>query len=161
MQIIHANTTVRELLTGAGVAFRVNPRLVRGLDYYNLTVFEWISDSLGAQGTLCGGGRYDGLAEEQACTYACSGLTAFSALKKAAPLVKGDTLLIIGALVISTVLWADLANRYVLMVLLVVIWLGIVGFMDDYLKFLKNISNRNIKNPEPFLRVWFTGWTVL
>jgi histidyl-tRNA synthetase len=43
------------------VAYRVNARLVRGLDYYNLTVFEWISDRLGAQGTVCGGGRYDGL----------------------------------------------------------------------------------------------------
>ena len=43
--------------------FTVNPRLVRGLDYYNLTVFEWITDSLGAQGTVCGGGRYDPLVE--------------------------------------------------------------------------------------------------
>ena len=43
---------------------RVNPRLVRGMDYYNLTVFEWITDRLGAQGTICGGGRYDGLFEQ-------------------------------------------------------------------------------------------------
>ncbi|HOW49392.1 MAG TPA: ATP phosphoribosyltransferase regulatory subunit, partial [Rubrivivax sp.] len=43
--------------------YRINPRLVRGLDYYNLTVFEWVTDRLGAQGTLCGGGRYDGLIE--------------------------------------------------------------------------------------------------
>lgn len=49
------------MLTAAGVAYTLNPRLVRGLDYYNLTVFEWISDRLGAQGTVCGGGRYDGL----------------------------------------------------------------------------------------------------
>jgi len=49
------------LLAAADVAYRVNPRLVRGLDYYNLTVFEWVSDRLGAQGTVCGGGRYDGL----------------------------------------------------------------------------------------------------
>ena len=42
----------------------VNPRLVRGMDYYNLTVFEWITDELGAQGTVCGGGRYDGLIEQ-------------------------------------------------------------------------------------------------
>ena len=42
---------------------RINPRLVRGLDYYNLTVFEWVTDRLGAQGTICGGGRYDGLFE--------------------------------------------------------------------------------------------------
>ncbi len=48
-------------LNAAGVGFRVNPRLVRGLDYYNGTVFEWITDRLGAQGTVCAGGRYDGL----------------------------------------------------------------------------------------------------
>ena len=48
-------------LDAAGQAYRVNPRLVRGMDYYNLTVFEWITDRLGAQGTVCGGGRYDGL----------------------------------------------------------------------------------------------------
>jgi histidyl-tRNA synthetase len=47
-----------------GVAYTVNPRLVRGLDYYNLTVFEWITDQLGAQGTVCGGGRYDTLIEQ-------------------------------------------------------------------------------------------------
>ncbi len=52
---------VKSRLTDAGVEFRINPRLVRGLDYYNLTVFEWITDSLGAQGTVCGGGRYDPL----------------------------------------------------------------------------------------------------
>jgi histidyl-tRNA synthetase len=52
---------VKRLLDQAGIAYRINPRLVRGLDYYNLTVFEWISDRLGAQGTVCGGGRYDGL----------------------------------------------------------------------------------------------------
>jgi histidyl-tRNA synthetase len=51
------------LLVAAGIDFTVNPRLVRGLDYYNLTVFEWISDALGAQGTICGGGRYDPLVE--------------------------------------------------------------------------------------------------
>ena len=50
-------------LDDAGIAYTLNPRLVRGLDYYNLTVFEWISDSIGAQGTVCGGGRYDGLIE--------------------------------------------------------------------------------------------------
>ena len=52
---------LKKLLSAAGVEFTLNPRLVRGLDYYNLTVFEWISDALGAQGTVCGGGRYDGL----------------------------------------------------------------------------------------------------
>jgi histidyl-tRNA synthetase len=51
------------LLNSAGIEFTVNPRLVRGLDYYNLTVFEWITDELGSQGTLCGGGRYDPLME--------------------------------------------------------------------------------------------------
>jgi histidyl-tRNA synthetase len=54
---------VKRLLGAAGVEFSINPKLVRGLDYYNLTVFEWISDRLGAQGTVCGGGRYDGLFE--------------------------------------------------------------------------------------------------
>jgi len=54
---------LQTLLATAGVEFTVNPRLVRGLDYYNLTVFEWITDELGAQGTLCGGGRYDPLIE--------------------------------------------------------------------------------------------------
>ncbi len=52
---------VQSLLKDAGIACRINPRLVRGLDYYNLTVFEWVTDSLGAQGTICAGGRYDGL----------------------------------------------------------------------------------------------------
>ena len=52
---------VKTRLAEAGVEFRINPRLVRGLDYYNLTVFEWITDALGAQGTVCGGGRYDPL----------------------------------------------------------------------------------------------------
>ena len=52
---------LKRLLAAAGVSFSINPRLVRGLDYYNLTVFEWVSDALGAQGTVCGGGRYDGL----------------------------------------------------------------------------------------------------
>ncbi len=50
-------------LTDAGVTYRLNPRMVRGLDYYNLTVFEWVTDKLGAQATVCGGGRYDGLVE--------------------------------------------------------------------------------------------------
>jgi len=54
---------VRAALDAVGQPYRINPRLVRGMDYYNLTVFEWISDRLGAQGTLCGGGRYDGLIE--------------------------------------------------------------------------------------------------
>jgi histidyl-tRNA synthetase len=53
-----------ELLSAAGVPFTINPRLVRGLDYYNKTVFEWVTDRLGAQGTICGGGRYDGLVEQ-------------------------------------------------------------------------------------------------
>jgi len=48
-------------LEAVGIAYRINPRLVRGLDYYNRTVFEWITDDLGAQGTVCAGGRYDGL----------------------------------------------------------------------------------------------------
>ncbi len=55
----------RRLLDEFGVPYTVNPRLVRGLDYYCHTVFEWITDSLGAQGTVCAGGRYDGLVEIQ------------------------------------------------------------------------------------------------
>ena len=54
---------IRARLDQAGIAYTINPRLVRGLDYYNLTVFEWVTTSLGAQGTVCGGGRYDGLFE--------------------------------------------------------------------------------------------------
>lgn len=53
-----------QLLEAAGIAYEVNERLVRGLDYYNYTVFEWVTQSLGAQGTVCGGGRYDGLVEQ-------------------------------------------------------------------------------------------------
>jgi histidyl-tRNA synthetase len=55
---------VKALLDTAGIAYPINPRLVRGLDYYNLTVFEWITEQLGSQGTVCGGGRYDGLIEQ-------------------------------------------------------------------------------------------------
>ena len=55
---------VQRVLRDAGLPFTVNPRLVRGLDYYNLTVFEWVTDRLGAQGTVCAGGRYDGLVEQ-------------------------------------------------------------------------------------------------
>lgn len=54
----------KSLLSAAGVAFTVNPRLVRGLDYYNRSVFEWVTSALGAQGTVCAGGRYDGLVEQ-------------------------------------------------------------------------------------------------
>jgi histidyl-tRNA synthetase len=55
---------VQQVLRDAGQPFAINPRLVRGLDYYNLTVFEWVSDRLGAQGTVCAGGRYDGLVQQ-------------------------------------------------------------------------------------------------
>ncbi len=55
---------VQALLKDAGIAYRINHRLVRGLDYYNRTVFEWVTDRLGAQGTVCAGGRYDGLIEQ-------------------------------------------------------------------------------------------------
>ena len=55
---------VKQTLDAAGIAYRVNPRLVRGMDYYNLTVFEWVTERLGSQGTVCGGGRYDGLIEQ-------------------------------------------------------------------------------------------------
>ena len=55
---------VQDILSANGVAYRINPRLVRGMDYYNLTVFEFITDQLGSQGTICGGGRYDYLIEQ-------------------------------------------------------------------------------------------------
>ncbi len=55
---------VKAILDANGVAWRINPRLVRGMDYYNLTVFEFITDRLGSQGTICGGGRYDYLIEQ-------------------------------------------------------------------------------------------------
>ena len=56
--------TLCQLLDDMGIAYEVNPKLVRGLDYYNKTVFEWVTSALGAQGTVCGGGRYDGLVEQ-------------------------------------------------------------------------------------------------
>jgi len=56
--------TLKGLLEAAGVAYTVNPRLVRGLDYYSRTVFEWVTDALGSQGAVCSGGRYDGLVEK-------------------------------------------------------------------------------------------------
>ena len=59
----HFNS-LKDLLSDAGLEFTVNPRLVRGLDYYSLTVFEWITDKLGAQNAICSGGRYDGLVEQ-------------------------------------------------------------------------------------------------
>jgi len=55
---------VQQVLRDTGIPYTINPRMVRGLDYYNLTVFEWVTDRLGAQGTVCGGGRYDGLFEQ-------------------------------------------------------------------------------------------------
>lgn len=67
---------LKSMLDQAGIAYRVNPRLVRGLDYYNATVFEWVTTRLGAQGTVCAGGRYDSLIEQiggkpaPACGYA-------------------------------------------------------------------------------------------
>jgi histidyl-tRNA synthetase len=56
--------TVRAILEANGIGYRINPRLVRGMDYYNLTVFEFVTDRLGSQGTICGGGRYDYLIEQ-------------------------------------------------------------------------------------------------
>jgi histidyl-tRNA synthetase len=61
--ITGAFNALRDLLDDAGIDYAVNPRLVRGLDYYGKTVFEWVTDKLGAQGTICAGGRYDGLVE--------------------------------------------------------------------------------------------------
>jgi len=59
----HFNT-LKVILDGAGIEYNINPRLVRGLDYYCKTVFEWVTDDLGSQGTVCAGGRYDGLVEQ-------------------------------------------------------------------------------------------------
>ena len=61
--LAHLNA-VRAVLDAVGLPYSLNPRLVRGMDYYNLTVYEWITDKLGSQGTVCGGGRYDGLFEQ-------------------------------------------------------------------------------------------------
>ena len=55
---------LRALLDAAGVSYRINPRLVRGMDYYNLSVFEFVTEELGSQGTICAGGRYDGLIQQ-------------------------------------------------------------------------------------------------
>ena len=57
-------TILKNYLDSLDIPYEVNPKLVRGLDYYNQTVFEWISNDLGSQGTICGGGRYDGLVEK-------------------------------------------------------------------------------------------------
>ena len=61
-------TGCRAILDAAGIDYKINPRLVRGLDYYGKTVFEWITNQLGAQGTICAGGRYDGLVELHGAT---------------------------------------------------------------------------------------------
>ena len=60
----HHFNALKNYLESLDISYKVNPKLVRGLDYYNQTVFEWISNNLGAQGTICGGGRYDGLVEK-------------------------------------------------------------------------------------------------
>ena len=59
----HHFNALKKYLESLNISYKVNPKLVRGLDYYNQTVFEWISNDLGSQGTICGGGRYDGLVE--------------------------------------------------------------------------------------------------
>ncbi len=86
---------VQAVLRRAGIPFRIDPRLVRGLDYYNLTVSEWVTDRLGAQGTVCGGGRYDGLIElvggkpAPACGFAM-GVERLIALMREAGVAPGD-----------------------------------------------------------------------
>ena len=81
---------LQSLLKDNGIGYEINPRLVRGLDYYNRTVFEWVTDQLGAQGTVCAGGRYDGLVEQiggksaPACGYAM-GVERLIALMQEAP----------------------------------------------------------------------------
>ncbi len=80
---------LKQYLDDAGIACTINPRLVRGLDYYCKTVFEWVTDQLGAQGTVCAGGRYDGLVEQQggratpACGFAL-GIERLLAMREAA-----------------------------------------------------------------------------
>src|SRR5260370_36470558 len=80
---------VQRLLKANNIPFKINPRLVRGLDYYNLTVFEWVTDKLGAQGTVAGGGRYDPLIEQlggkptPACGWAMGGERILELLKAA------------------------------------------------------------------------------
>jgi histidyl-tRNA synthetase len=82
---------LQAMLRGAGIAFEIAPHLVRGLDYYNRTVFEWISDKLGAQNTVCAGGRYDGLIAQlggepaPACGYAMGIERLLALLQEAAP----------------------------------------------------------------------------
>lgn len=83
-------------LDDAGIAWTLNPRLVRGLDYYNRTVFEWVTDALGAQGTICAGGRYDGLVGQlggraaPACGFAL-GIERVLALADSSALLGGGT----------------------------------------------------------------------
>ena len=80
---------LKQYLDDAGIAYTINPRLVRGLDYYCKTVFEWVTDRLGAQGTVCAGGRYDGLVEQlggkatPACGFAL-GIERLLAMREAA-----------------------------------------------------------------------------
>jgi histidyl-tRNA synthetase len=84
-------------LRSGGIAFDLNPRLVRGLDYYNRTVFEWTTQKLGAQGTVCAGGRYDGLIGQiggkaaPACGYAM-GVERLIALMKEGALFRAPVL---------------------------------------------------------------------
>jgi len=86
---------LQRLLGCAGIAFVVNPRLVRGLDYYNLTVFEWVTERLGAQGTICGGGRYDGLVEmlggrpTPACGFSIGAERVIELMREEAPVIEG------------------------------------------------------------------------
>ncbi|HEY6280448.1 MAG TPA: histidine--tRNA ligase, partial [Burkholderiales bacterium] len=85
---------LQAMLRHAGVEFEIAPRLVRGLDYYNLTVFEWMSDKLGAQNTVCAGGRYDGLVEQlggkpaPACGYAMGIERLLALLQEGAPVAQ-------------------------------------------------------------------------
>jgi len=92
--LVHQDA-VCQALTVAGVPFQMNDRLVRGLDYYNLTVFEWVTDRLGAQGTVCGGGRYDSLVEQMggkpapACGFAIGVERLIALLEEVAPVAPG------------------------------------------------------------------------
>ena len=77
------------LLDAVGIQYEINPKLVRGLDYYNKTVFEWVTSALGAQGTVCGGGRYDGLVE-QLGGHATSGVGFAMGLERLVLLVQSE-----------------------------------------------------------------------
>lgn len=86
---------LQKILKAVGIKYEINPKLVRGLDYYNLTVFEWVTDALGSQGTVCGGGRYDGLIAQLGGNSTCAvgfglGIERFVLLLQTLNVLKGS-----------------------------------------------------------------------